>query len=44
MEGALVYIVVPDNPEAGRDASTRPSEILGHDRKLDGIENGTQQH
>jgi hypothetical protein len=29
MEGAPVFILVPDDPEAGRDASTRLEEILG---------------
>jgi len=29
MEGALVYIVVPHDPKAGRDAGTRLGEILG---------------
>jgi hypothetical protein len=28
MEGAPVFILVPDDPEAGRDASTRLGEIL----------------
>ena len=40
MEGAPVFILVPDDPEAGRDASTRLGEILG-ESEFDGIENGT---
>ena len=42
MEGAPVFILVPDDPEAGRDASTRLGEILG-ESEFDGIENGTCQ-
>ena len=42
MEGAPVFIVVPDDPEASRDASTRLGEILG-ESEFDGIENGTCQ-
>jgi hypothetical protein len=29
MEGAPVFILVPDDPEVGRDAGTRLEEILG---------------
>ena len=36
MEGAPVFILVPDDPEAGRDASTRFQEILGAS-EFDGI-------
>ena len=42
MEGVPVFIVVPDDPEASRDASTRLGEILG-ESEFDGIENGTCQ-
>jgi hypothetical protein len=37
MEGAPVFILVPDDPEAGRDASTRLEEILGDEGEFDGM-------
>jgi hypothetical protein len=42
MEEAPVFMLVPDDPEAGRDASTRFREILG-ESESDGIEEGTCQ-
>ena len=41
MEGAPVFILVPDDPEAGRDAETRLGEILG-ESESDGIELNSQ--
>ena len=42
MEGAPVFILVPDDPQVGRDAATRLGEILG-ESEFDGIENRTCQ-
>ena len=37
IERAPVFILVPDDPEAGRDASTRLGEILGDEGGFDGL-------